>query len=725
MEKIILFAPLVGAIISGFGWRIIGDKGAQWVSTALLFLACALSWVVFIGHDGTTQQIHILDWIQSGLLDTSWSIRMDRLTAIMLIVVTSVSALVHLYSMGYMAHDHNFKDSESYRPRFFAYLSLFTFAMLMLVTADNLAQMFFGWEGVGLASYLLIGFYYRKPSANAAAIKAFVVNRVGDFGFALGIMALFLLTDSIRFDDVFAAAPQLAETNLRFLWTDWNAANLIAFLLFIGAMGKSAQLGLHTWLPDAMEGPTPVSALIHAATMVTAGVFLICRMSPIMEYAPEALLFVTFIGATTAFVAATIGLVQNDIKRVIAYSTMSQLGYMFVAAGVGAYSVAMFHLLTHAFFKAMLFLGAGSVIHGMHHEQDMRNYGGLRKKLPYTFWAMMIGTLAITGVGIPLTHIGFAGFLSKDAVIESAWAGTAGGYAFWMLVIAALMTSFYSWRLMFLTFFGTARGDKHTHQNAHESPMVMLVPLGVLAIGSIFAGMIWYGSFFGDHAQINRFFGIPANHAEASEGEGTHGEGAVAATEELAEGDVAAAADAVTADIPEGEATEAGEAHAEAEAPGGVVPGIAPEGAIYMGANNTVIDDAHHAPVWVKVSPFIAMAIGFLIAMWFYIWSPATPGKWVAAQRPLYNFLLNKWYFDEIYDVIFVQPAKKLGGFLWKRGDGGVIDGGINGLAMGIVPFFTRLAGRAQSGYIFTYAFAMVIGIAVLVTWMTFTGGAN
>ena len=385
----------------------------------------------------------------------------------MLIVVTSVSALVHLYSFGYMAHDDNWGHHEHYKARFFAYLSFFTFAMLMLVTSDNLVQMFFGWEGVGVASYLLIGFYYKKPSANAAAIKAFVVNRVGDFGFALGIFGLFYLTDSISFDGIFAAAPELAETELHFLWTEWNAANLLAFLLFVGAMGKSAQLFLHTWLPDAMEGPTPVSALIHAATMVTAGVFLVCRMSPLMEYAPEAMGFVTFLGATTAFVAATIGLVQNDIKRVIAYSTMSQLGYMFVAAGVGVYSVAMFHLFTHAFFKAMLFLGAGSVIHGMHHEQDMRNYGGLRKKLPYTFWAMLLGTLAITGVGIPLTHIGFAGFLSKDAVIESAWAGTQGGYAFWMLVVAALFTSFYSWRLMFLTFWGKPRGDKHTHEHAH------------------------------------------------------------------------------------------------------------------------------------------------------------------------------------------------------------------------------------------------------------------
>src|SRR5210317_1498873 len=521
MVKLILFAPLVGALLCGFGWRIIGETAAQWGATGFLFLAAFLSWIVFFTFDGVTESITILRFIESGTLSTDWAIRMDRLTAIMLIVITTVSSLVHLYSFGYMDNDPQWREGEVYKPRFFAYLSFFTFAMLMLVTADNLVQMYFGWEGVGVASYLLIGFYYKKPSANAAAIKAFVVNRVGDFGFALGIFGLFYLTDSIRFDDVFAAAPTLAETQLHFLWTEWNAANLLAFLLFVGAMGKSAQLLLHTWLPDAMEGPTPVSALIHAATMVTAGVFLVCRMSPLMEYAPEAMAFVTFLGATTAFFAATVGLVQNDIKRVIAYSTCSQLGYMFVAAGVGVYSVAMFHLFTHAFFKAMLFLGAGSVIHAMHHEQDMRNYGGLRHKIPYTYWAMIIGTLAITGVGIPLTHFGFAGFLSKDAVIESAWAGTAGGYAFWMLVIAALFTSFYSWRLIFLTFYGAPRGDKHTHEHAHESPMVMLIPLGVLGLGAVFSGMIWFNSFFGDHDSVNKFFGIPT-HAEAvDEGHGT------------------------------------------------------------------------------------------------------------------------------------------------------------------------------------------------------------
>jgi NADH-quinone oxidoreductase subunit L len=597
-----------------------------------------------------------------------------------------------------MDHDPAWKDGESYKPRFFAYLSFFTFAMLMLVTSDNLVQMFFGWEGVGVASYLLIGFYYRKPSANAAAIKAFVVNRVGDFGFALGIFGLFYLTDSIRFDDVFAAAPTLAETQLHFLWTEWNAANLLAFLLFVGAMGKSAQLLLHTWLPDAMEGPTPVSALIHAATMVTAGVFLVCRMSPLMEYAPEAMGFVTFLGATTAFFAATVGLVQNDIKRVIAYSTCSQLGYMFVAAGVGVYSVAMFHLFTHAFFKAMLFLGAGSVIHAMHHEQDMRNYGGLRKKIPYTFWAMMIGTLAITGVGIPLTYYGFAGFLSKDAVIESAWAGTGGGYAFWMLLIAAMFTSFYSWRLMFLTFYGEPRGDKHTHDHAHESPMVMLIPLGVLALGAVFSGMIWYKSFFGSDADVNKFFGIQSHYSETvkdGHSDDEHG------------------------------SDDHGDDHAAKDDHGGEHTGhVAPTGAIFMAPDNHVLHDAHYAPKWVKVSPFVAMLIGFVMAMWFYIWNPEMPKRWAEAQRPLYLFLLNKWYFDEIYDAIFVRPAQALGRFLWKRGDENTIDGTINGVAMGIIPFFTRLAGRAQSGYIFTYALAMVLGIVVLITWMTFSGGA-
>ncbi|MFC3087723.1 NADH-quinone oxidoreductase subunit L [Tabrizicola soli] len=754
MASIILFAPLIGAIICGFGWRLIGERAGQVITTSLVFLAAALSWYIFLTFDGETQQITILRWIESGTLGSEWAIRLDRLTAIMLVVVNSVSALVHLYSFGYMAHDENWHEGEHYKARFFAYLSFFTFAMLTLVTSDNLVQMFFGWEGVGVASYLLIGFYYRKPSANAAAIKAFVVNRVGDFGFALGIMGLFFLTDSIRFVDVFAAAPSLAETNLTFLWTEWNAANLIGVLLFIGAMGKSAQLFLHTWLPDAMEGPTPVSALIHAATMVTAGVFLVCRMSPLYEYAPQATAFITVLGAMTAFVAATIGLVQNDIKRVIAYSTMSQLGYMFVAAGVGVYSVAMFHLFTHAFFKAMLFLGAGSVIHATHHEQDMRYYGGLRKQIPMTFWAMLIGTLAITGVGIPLTHYGFAGFLSKDAVIESAWVGSS--FAFWLLVVAACFTSFYSWRLMFLTFFGTSRANGHEahghdahghdahHHEPHESPMVMLIPLGVLALGAIFSGMLWYKVFFGDEAAVRGWFGMEAAAHGEAHGETAAAHGTEAAPAETAPAETvateAAPAEAVATDA-QAETTLSGEFQADVSA--------APKGALVMlpftpeeqavvdtrldaekaaaaeHAPTTIINAAHVVPTWVKLSPFVAMLIGFAMAWLFYIRDPSLPRRLAAQQRPLYLFLLNKWYFDELYDVVFVRPAKWIGGFLWKRGDGDVIDGSLNGVAMGIIPFFTRLAGRAQSGYLFHYAFAMVLGIVILVTWMTLFGGAK
>jgi len=707
MPSIILFAPLVGALVAGFGWRIIGETAAMYITSALLLLAALLSWIVFLTFDGTLQQIHILDFIRSGALDTQWSIRLDRLTAIMLIVITTVSALVHVYSIGYMAHDENYKEGETYKPRFFAYLSFFTFAMLTLVTADNLVQMFFGWEGVGVASYLLIGFYYRKPSANAAAIKAFVVNRIGDFGFALGIFGLFLMTDSINFDVIFAATPELAERSIGFLWRDWNAANLLAVLLFIGAMGKSAQLFLHTWLPDAMEGPTPVSALIHAATMVTAGVFLVARMSPLFEYAPEAKTFIVYIGASTAFFAATVALVQTDIKRVIAYSTCSQLGYMFVAAGVGVYSVAMFHLLTHAFFKALLFLGAGSVINAMHHEQDMQNYGALRKKIPYTFWAMMMGTLAITGVGIPLTTLGFAGFLSKDAIIESAFGAqtVAGNFAFVMLVVAAMMTSFYSWRLMFLTFYGKPRGNKHTHEHAHESPAVMLVPLGVLSLGAVFAGMVFVGPFFGEYEQVNKFYGI--------------GEEKQALMQPLAIGAAYAAVDS-----EEGEAkSKSGSSHDLGEGePMEVLPG---NGAIFTHPDNHVMTNAHAAPKWVKVSPFVAMILGFALAWLMYIKKPHLPAQLAANQRPLYLFLLNKWYFDEIYDAIFVNPTKRLGTFLWKRGDGTVIDGMLNGVALKAVPYLTNWAKRMQSGYLFTYAFWMVLGIVGLITWMSIGGGAN
>jgi NADH-quinone oxidoreductase subunit L len=681
MELFVLFAPLIGGILAGFGWKILGEKAAIIVSTSLLFFACFVSWFLFLEFDGELRIIKIFKWMSSGSLEAFWAIRFDRLTAVMLIVVTTVSALVHLYSVGYMDHDPNWSESETYKPRFFAYLSFFTFAMLMLVTSDNLLQMFFGWEGVGVASYLLIGFYYKKPTANAAAIKAFVVNRVGDFGFALGIFGIFFLTGSIQFSDIFYSAQSLSLMEIRFLWADWNAANLLAFLLFVGAMGKSAQLFLHTWLPDAMEGPTPVSALIHAATMVTAGVFLVCRMSPVMEFAPDAMAFVTFIGATTAFFAASIGLVQNDIKRVIAYSTCSQLGYMFVAAGSGVYSVAMFHLFTHAFFKALLFLGAGSVIHAMHHEQDMRNYGGLRKKIPYTFAAMMIGTLAITGVGIPLTHYGFAGFLSKDAIIESAYAASLGGYSFWMLVLSALFTSFYSWRLIFMTFYGDPRGDSHTHSSAHESPKTMLIPLAVLSLGAIFSGMIWYKSFFGDHYSVNKFFGIRE---------------AVSQSHDLSD-DAGRSNDNLAVDVP--------------------------IGAIYMAPNNHILDEAHHVPKWVKLSPFVAMIIGLLLSYIFYIWRTDMPRKLAQNQRYLYSFLLNKWYFDEIYEILFVRSARFLGRFLWKKGDGQTIDGFINNFSMVFIPLLTKLAGRAQSGYIFTYAFAMVLGIVVLITWMTLGAG--
>ncbi len=716
MEQFILLAPLAASVIAGFFWRVISEKGAQYLTTAVLFACAALSWMVFLNFDGVPRQIPMMDWIVSGDFAAQWTIRLDRLTAIMLIVVTTVSALVHMYSLGYMAHDDNWSEDEPYRARFFAYLSFFTFAMLALVTADNLLQMFFGWEGVGLASYLLIGFYYKKPSANAAAMKAFIVNRVGDFGFLLGIFGIWWLTGSVRFDDIFAQVPMLAQTEVPFLWTTWNAANLLAVLLFIGAMGKSAQLGLHTWLPDAMEGPTPVSALIHAATMVTAGVFLVCRMSPLYEFAPEAKNFIVLVGAATAFFAATVGLVQNDIKRVIAYSTCSQLGYMFVAAGVGVYSVAMFHLFTHAFFKAMLFLGAGSVIHAMHHEQDMRNYGGLRKKIPYTFWAMLIGTLAITGVGIPLTTIGFAGFLSKDAVIESAFA-SGQSYAFWLLVIAACFTSFYSWRLMFLTFWGAPRPQRvwdaeteeevqpgspaaaeahghhdpmHAHEHAHESPAVMLVPLGVLAVGAIFAGMIWYAPFFGDHDRVTQFFHMP--HAEAVVAEA----GAETAT---------AGAEAATAEAP------------VAMADAGTVGG-----AIYMHPDNHVMDEAHHAPVWVKVSPFVAMLLGLLVAWVMYIRNPALPARLAQIQQPLYRFLLNKWYFDELYDWVFVRPTRWLGRVLWTGGDRNTIDGVINGVAMGLIPRLTRFAGRVQSGYLFHYAFGMVLGLLGLLIWVMARG---
>ncbi|WP_022711733.1 NADH-quinone oxidoreductase subunit L [Pseudochrobactrum sp. AO18b] len=649
----IVFLPLLGFLIAGLFGNKIGAKASEYITSGFLVIAAALSWVAFFTVAmGSSEPVRVpvLHWLTSGTLSFDWAIRVDTLTAIMLVVINSVSALVHIYSIGYMHHD-------PHRPRFFAYLSLFTFAMLMLVTSDNLVQMFFGWEGVGLASYLLIGFWYKKPSANAAAMKAFVVNRVGDFGFLLGIFGIFVLFGAVDYATIFSTAQNYAagenasQVVLSFLGFELDkqgALTVVALLLFMGAMGKSAQFLLHTWLPDAMEGPTPVSALIHAATMVTAGVFMVARMSPIFEQSETALLVVTIIGAITAFFAATVGLVQNDIKRVIAYSTCSQLGYMFVALGVGAYGAAVFHLFTHAFFKALLFLGAGSVIHAVSDEQDMRRMGGLRKLIPTTYWMMIIGTVALTGLGIPGTVIGTAGFFSKDAIIESAFAShsAASGFAFTLLVIAAAFTSFYSWRLIFMTFHGKPRATAEVMHHVHDSPPVMLVPLFVLAVGALFAGFFFVGYFFGDH--YDAFW----------------------------------------------------------------------KGALFTGADNHILHDFHGVPTWVKFSPFIAMVLGFIFAWAFYIRSPETP-KAIAARHPgLYQFLLNKWYFDELYDFLFVRPSMALGRFLWKIGDTKIIDGmGPNGVAARVVGITNRVV-KLQSGYLYHYAFAMLIGVAALVTWM-------
>jgi NADH-quinone oxidoreductase subunit L len=685
--QLIVFLPLLAAIVAGLGNRLLGNFAAKLVTTAALFAAMALSWPIFLNfvsgdyHGGWVEPV--LAWIHSGDLKVDWALRVDALTSVMLVVVTTVSALVHLYSWGYMAEDPS-------QPRFFAYLSLFTFAMLMLVTADNLVQMFFGWEGVGLASYLLIGFWYHKPSANAAALKAFVVNRVGDFGFSLGIFATFLVFGTVSIPAILEAAPGLAGSTIGFLGTRFDTMTLICILLFIGAMGKSAQLGLHTWLPDAMEGPTPVSALIHAATMVTAGVFMVCRLSPMFETSQTALTFITIIGAATAIFAATVGTVQNDIKRVIAYSTCSQLGYMFFAAGVGAYGAAMFHLFTHAFFKALLFLGAGSVIHAMHHEQDMRFYGALRKEIPLTFWAMLVGTLAITGVGIiqvaGWAGFGFAGFYSKDAIIESAFASgsTVGGFAFAVGVTAALLTSFYSWRLLFLTFWGKPRWaasehirhalhdhghhdddpaaedaghDTRPHEasaqevpegtggyHPHESPWTMLVPLGVLSLGAIFAGLVFHEPFI------------------SAEGGAHFWNGSLAFNEHLA--------------------------HA-----------------------------IHEVPLWVKLAPGTVMIIGFLIALQAYVRDKSMPERFTGQWGLLYRLFYNKWYFDEIYDVVFMRPSLALGRLFWKRGDEGTIDRfGPDGAAAAIRGG-NILTARLQTGYLYTYALVMLLGIAALATW--------
>ncbi|HWY60633.1 MAG TPA: NADH-quinone oxidoreductase subunit L [Rhizomicrobium sp.] len=672
----IVFLPIIGSAIAGLLGRVIGARASMLITTGLLFVSAALSVVAFndVALEGHNHIIQILPWIHSGDFAVDWTVRVDTITAVMLVVVTGVSSLVHLYSIGYM-------EEDPHQSRFFSFLSLFTFAMLMLVTANNFLQLFFGWEGVGLASYLLIGFWYTRPSANAAAIKAFVVNRVGDFGFALGIFGVYAVFKTLDFDTVFAAAPAMAGKNFIFAGHSVDIMTTLCLLLFMGAMGKSAQLGLHTWLPDAMEGPTPVSALIHAATMVTAGVFLVCRCSPMFQQAPQAAAFVTFIGASTAFFAASVGLFQNDIKRVIAYSTCSQLGYMFAAAGVASYNAAMFHLFTHAFFKALLFLSAGAVITSMHHEQDMRKMGGLWKAIPFTWAMMLIGNLALTGVGIPYLDIGLAGFYSKDAIINATFsAHTAiGAYAFTLLIVSAGMTSFYSWRQFLMTFHGRYRGQDHGHEHhqhldhadgdahshdepeaddhghhhaprleeMHESPLTMLVPLGLLATGAVFAGMLFFHFFVGEGAA--EFWRASLFVPKGAEGE---------------------------------------------------------------------------LPVWVALAPLTMTIIGFAIAYYYYILHPDLPRKIAARRGLLYLFLFNKWYFDEIYDFIFVRPAFFIGRFLWKKGDGLVIDGlGPDGISARVLDA-ARGAVRLQSGYVYHYALAMLLGVVVLATWFMMMGGA-
>ena len=637
MYQAILFLPMLGAIFAGFFGRLVGARASEVVTTALVLVTAVLSWLAFyqVAIQGQEVRIELVRFVESGALKSMWSLRIDTLTAVMLVVVTNVSGLVHLYSIGYMEDDPS-------RPRFFAYLSLFTFAMLALVTADDFLQLFFGWEGVGLASYLLIGFWYHKPSANAAAIKAFIVNRVGDFGFALGIFAVFTLFNSIQYDTVFASAPDQVGKTMEFLGFQVDALTLICLLLFMGAMGKSAQFLLHTWLPDAMEGPTPVSALIHAATMVTAGVFMVARLSPLFELSPIALGFVAIIGATTAFFAATVGLVQTDIKRVVAYSTCSQLGYMFAAEGVGAYNAGIFHLFTHASFKALLFLGAGAVIHTLHHEQDLRRMGALRKVLPFTWATMLVGTLSLTG--FPFT----AGFVSKDAIIEATYAAHSqvGTYAFVLTLVSAILTSFYSWRLMFLAFEGKPREPKDVLEHAHEPPWTMGLPLILLALGSLLAGGLFAHLFIGG-AQAEFWRGSLVSHA----------------------------------------------------------------------------GEAHEAPLWVALAPTVAMAAGFGVAWYFYITSPLVPFGLAKRFRGAYLFLLNAWYFDALYDALFVRPAKRLGRFLWKTGDGAIIDGiGPDGIAARVINITNRVV-KLQSGYIYHYAFVMLVGVAIIITYFIFASG--
>ncbi|MDZ7627234.1 MAG: NADH-quinone oxidoreductase subunit L [Parvularculaceae bacterium] len=699
MEPFVVLLPLFGALLAMPIGRMGGPRAAEIITTALVGAAAALAWILFfdVAFGGHARTISLFTWVSSGTFFADWAVRLDTLSAVMLVVVNSVSFLVHAYSIGYMHEDES-------RPRFFAYLSLFTFAMLCLVTADNFLQLFFGWEGVGLASYLLIGFWFKKKSANDAAIKAFVVNRIGDFGFALGIFCVFYVFGSVRFDEVFGAVAANAvvtpwgasggapiqELAISVFGVNAHALTAISILLFIGAMGKSAQFLLHTWLPDAMEGPTPVSALIHAATMVTAGVFLVCRCSIFYEYAPDAAALVTLVGATTAFFAATVGLLQDDIKKIVAYSTCSQLGFMFFAAGVGAYGAAMFHLFTHAFFKALLFLGSGAVIHGLHHEQDIKKMGAVKTLLPATHAMMVIGTIAITGVGIPGWHpfgppIGTAGFISKDAILEAAWAaGEAGkafgGYAFWLGLIAAVFTAFYSWRLIFLTFWGPSRVPEAVRKHPHEVPSIMLASLVPLAVGALFAGMAFYGSFVGPGA--DKFW----NGALYSAAKTEHGSAE-------AHGDASS----------HGKATAAPGNNAAAEDHGG----------------------EHHTPSWVLWAPFIAMVTGTFAAFYQYMrGNPLRPGL----LRPggmIYGFIKNKWYFDEIYDFMFVRPALWFGKFLWTEGDGKTIDGiGPDGVAGAVAQGAKRIV-KVQSGYMYHYAFVMLVGIAALVTFIVVKAGGG
>ena len=641
--NLIVFLPLFSAILIGLQTRIVPDRVAQLVTSGLLIISAALSAVVFyhVYTTGVPVKATLAPWIVSGDLNVSWTLAADMLTAVMLIVVTWVSSVVHVYSIGYMSHD-------DHKPRFMAYLSLFTFFMLMLVTADNFVQVFLGWEGVGLASYLLIGFWYHKPSANAAAMKAFIVNRVGDVGLAMGIALIFMTFGSLDFATVFVKVPELQNESFTFFGHAVPLMDLICLLLFVGCMGKSAQLLLHTWLPDAMEGPTPVSALIHAATMVTAGVFLVARCSPMFEYAPVALMVVTIVGAVTALFAASVGLVQNDIKRVIAYSTCSQLGYMFFACGVSAYAAGVFHLMTHAFFKALLFLGAGSVIHALSDEQDMRNMGGVRKLIPITYAMMWIGSLALAGIPP------FAGFYSKDIVLEAAFASHTswGTFAYAMGVTAAFLTAFYSGRLLFMTFHGKPRASQSVMSHIHESPAIMLVPLVLLVAGALSAGYIG-ATIFG-----------------------------------MVE-------------------------------PGGLFW----NGAIFVAPHHQSLEHAHHVAAWVKYLPLAMGVSGLLLSYVFYVMHPSIPGRIAGAASGLYRFLLNKWYFDELYDRIFIRPALHLGQFLWKQGDEQTIDRfGPNGIAA-LVQRGGAVASRLQTGYLFHYAFAMMLGLLAIITWFVYTTG--